>query len=101
MTEKYGFDHYLPSGQACYVEADIVPLVPAHVNCLPEDAYPAEGGYAEITSVTVSGEALGDERPPSVEIDMSDVWIRTKGQKFDLFLDDLAETAYDKWADEQ
>ena len=101
MTETYGFDHYLPSGQPCYVEAEIEPFVQAHINCLPEDAYPAEGGYAEITSVTVSGEALGDERPPSVEVDMSEVWIRTKGQKFDLFLDDLAETAYETWLDDQ
>ncbi len=97
----FDFSHELPSGQPCLVECEITPLDPGQSYGPPEDCYPAEGGYAEITSVTVSGEALGDERPPSVEVDMSDVWIRTRGQKFDLFLDDLAETAYDKWSDEQ
>lgn len=101
MTEKYGFNYELPSGQECYVEADIEPLVPAHINCLPEDAYPAEGGYAEVTSITVTGEALEGQTAPMVEIDMADVWVRTRGQKFELFMDALAETAYDAWSDEQ
>jgi hypothetical protein len=97
----YSFIYELPSGQACEVECDITPLEPARINCAPEDAYPAEGGYAEITSVTVSGEALEGDRVPTVELNLDDVWIRTRGQKFELYLDDLAATAYDKWIDEQ
>jgi len=98
--ETFEFDWELPSGQACVVEADIEPLIPAHINCLPEDAYPAEGGVAYITSITVYGEALKDERKPYVEIDMNNVFVRTPSGKLVDYLDDLGETAYDKWSDQ-
>jgi hypothetical protein len=97
MTITYGFDYELPSGQACYVEAEIEPLVPAHTNCAPEDAYPAEGGGAEVTSVTIGG----------TEIDLANVWVAkpqrdlSTPRQFGCYLDDLAATAYDKWEDEQ
>lgn len=91
MPEEYGFDYELPSGQACYVEAEVWPLVPAHTNCLPEDAYPSEGGYAEVVGIHVRG----------VEIDMGEVWVRSIGKKYVYYLDDLGETAYEKWSNEQ
>lgn len=33
------------------VEFDYSPLMPEHVNCLPEDAYPAEGGEIDKISI--------------------------------------------------
>ncbi len=106
MTITHGFDHELPSGQACYVEADIEPLIPAYTNCLPEDAYPAQGGTAEITSVTITGEGP-EGTTVTILVDLEDMWIRRKSSlnplqyAFSHYLEDLADIAYDNWGSSQ
>ena len=96
MTISFSFDHELPSGQGCSIEAEIEPLVPAQLYGEPGDCYPEEGGTASIVSLTVNG----------VEIDMDDVWVRKRpidliNTRFVHYLDDVADTAYDKWSNEQ
>jgi hypothetical protein len=91
MSILYEFVHKFPSGQECHVEAEIEPLIPAHINCLPEDATPEEGGTAEVTEVTVLG----------IPIDLSDLWIKARSDKVVTIYDSLGEIAYEKWANEQ
>ena len=103
MTIDFDFLWELPSGQTCEVEAVIEPFSRGNTNCLPEDAYPSEGGYAEITSVKVRGEAPDGKRGTLVALDLEDFWVAkrpcslTKQPQFAHYLDDLAETAYSQW----
>ena len=94
----YQFSSELPSGTGIEVEAEITPFIPAHTNCLPEDAYPAEGGDAEIIAVMIPNDQGGQD------IDLEGLYMRrTVGYevKFYDLLDELAEEAYDKWASDQ
>ncbi len=67
------FDYELPSGTTLNVEAEIVSEGrPAKINCLPEDAYPAEDPEIEIVSCQLDdghGEAVG-------YMDVTGIWFR-------------------------
>ena len=62
------------------VEGYIEPLTPARISGPPEDCYPAEGGFAEISRVTV--------------VDTGDAFETTKEQD-----EALSEALYEAWED--
>ena len=55
MTNEIQFSYILGDDNELTVTATITPGYPARINCLPEDAYPAEFYYVEITSVKFAG----------------------------------------------
>ena len=87
---EYDFEQTLPSGTAISVEADITPLIPGKIDCLPEDAYPSEGGFAEITKITIEGK----------EIDLDDLYVKIANERYEHYPDYLADIAYENWLDE-
>jgi len=106
---EYIFNSELPGGSPIQVEAEITPLTPAHTNCLPEDACPAEGGDAEISAVYAMAEQPGGQSCFLTELDLEGLYILralkhadgTITQKPVHFLDWLEDEAYDRWAGEQ
>jgi hypothetical protein len=62
------------------VEGYIEPLTPARISGPPEDCYPEEGGFAEISRVTV--------------VDTGDAFETTKEQD-----EALSEALYEAWED--
>ena len=65
---------------------EVEPYVPAKLYGLPENCYPAEGGYATVIAVR---RADGSELP-------SDSW---KAAGIDI--KEIEERIYEKWADDQ
>ena len=55
MTNEIQFSYILGDDNELTVTATITPGYPARINCLPEDAYPAESDDVEITSVKFAG----------------------------------------------
>ena len=44
----------------CDCTGRCVPYIPAKIDCLPEDSYPAEGGYVEDLEVFIGKECIND-----------------------------------------
>jgi len=47
-TQSVEFFYELPSGDSLCIQTNVYPGCNAHINCLPEDATPAEPATAEI-----------------------------------------------------
>ena len=90
----YEFEHYLPSDTPIHVEADITPLDPGRTYGPPEDCYPPEGGYAEITKTEVRVGIV------YTEVDLNDLYLKTGKDNYEHFPDYLADIAYEKWCDD-
>jgi len=97
MTISYSFEYELPSGQPIQVESEITEPTPGKLYGEPSECYPAEAGSAEIILVTTEDHH---------KMDLSDLWVRHASgitvvipPYFTLFLEDLAETAYENWCD--
>ncbi len=85
------FDYYLGDNRL-EIEAEVTPGRPAHTNCLPEDAYPAEPDEVEIVSVHIV-----DEHGGNFEFDTSAISIRPWASAKLRCLDDvLIETAVEE-----
>jgi hypothetical protein len=103
MAIYFDFKYELPSGQEVYVESMITPPDPGKEgpNYSNDEAYPAEGGYAEISSTYL----IDGHSDVYVLADLDNLWVRTKQRDaqatyvFTNYLDDLQEVAYDKWYD--
>ena len=63
---------FLHIGLKFTAEADFEPLVPARISGAPESCYPAEGGSAEITALTVDGKDASFLLDSDLADDLSD-----------------------------
>lgn len=63
MPTTVEFTHYFGEDNCLLVTAEVTPGKPARVDCLPENAYPAEDPVVEISECRVFDEGLGyDDR---------------------------------------
>lgn len=92
-------------------EADVDPYIPAHTNCLPENAYPAEGGDATVTKceIVTMIEVDGKKHFDTVEFEFEELFLRSiwfrggpvkdRVIKYTPLEELLNDAAYQAWMD--
>ena len=98
--EYVDFEYELDSGQILHCDAEITLGRPARVNCLPEDAEPAEDPVIEMGDIH-----LKDEDGVMVTYDPEGHWVRDIRKQLGLshtavftsLLDKLEDAAWDEW----
>ena len=96
MTNEIQFSYILGDDNELTVTATITPGYPARINCLPEDAYPAESDDVEITSVKFAGSVF------TIEGIIVNAYVNSVTGKLhrEMLEDALEAAAFEEWREQ-